>query len=301
MKMDKKDLQILSNLLNNCRQSDRQIGMKLGMSGGAVRARINKMTKKGVIENYSLRVEPAVFGYDAIYIVTSGQEIDEISDQINLIGESFLIVPCIGGITVCGIVVRENIDKKIELVKNLLRDARTISIIYAKNFAIKSNITKTDLDIIESLMKDPRAKIDKIATTTNLSTKTITRELEKLQDEKVIQFTVIYDPQKIDGHIPYVLLISVEEKLKSTLKQLHNKFSKIFMQEPIPSVNQIVLFMHSDDIFKLDNVIQEICTIENVQNVDMFVPKLVKYPQKWITDIIQNAKKSTTLHLTYQS
>ena len=45
MKMDKKDLQILSNLLNNCRESDRQIGMELGISGGAVSARIRKMEK----------------------------------------------------------------------------------------------------------------------------------------------------------------------------------------------------------------------------------------------------------------
>ncbi len=44
--MDNLDMKILSSLLNNCRESDRQIGMKLGMSGGAVRARIRKMEEK---------------------------------------------------------------------------------------------------------------------------------------------------------------------------------------------------------------------------------------------------------------
>ena len=40
--MDNLDMKILSRLLNNCRESDRQIGIELGISGGAVRARIRK-------------------------------------------------------------------------------------------------------------------------------------------------------------------------------------------------------------------------------------------------------------------
>ena len=39
-KLDSLDMKILSRLLNNCRESDRQIGKELGMSGGAVSARI---------------------------------------------------------------------------------------------------------------------------------------------------------------------------------------------------------------------------------------------------------------------
>ncbi len=299
MKIDKKDLFILSSLINNFRQSDRQIGMQLDISGGAVRARINKMTKEKVIDDYYLKVEPAVFGYDAIYIVTSGQEIKEITKQLNLIGEPFLIVPCIGGITVCGIVVREDIERKIELAKSIMRDVRTLSIFHARNFPIKSNLTTTDLAIIETLMKNPRANIETIASKTNLSTKTIARELEKFQEENIAQFTISYDPQKIDGHIPYVLLISVKEKLESILDQLQQKFSENLMQEPILSVNQIVLFMHSDDIFKLDNIIEKIREIENIQSIDMFVPKLVLFPREWMSNILKNAKNSPTLHLTY--
>ena len=36
--MDNLDMNILSKLLNNCRESNRQIGMELGISGGAVDA-----------------------------------------------------------------------------------------------------------------------------------------------------------------------------------------------------------------------------------------------------------------------
>ncbi len=45
--MDNSDIKILSKLLNNCRESDRQIGKDLGISGGSVRARIRKMEDAG--------------------------------------------------------------------------------------------------------------------------------------------------------------------------------------------------------------------------------------------------------------
>ncbi len=48
-KMDNLDIKILTRLLNNCRESDRQIGIELGISGGAVRARIKKMQAKKII------------------------------------------------------------------------------------------------------------------------------------------------------------------------------------------------------------------------------------------------------------
>ena len=36
--MDNLDIKILSRLLNNCRKSDRQIGIELDISGGAVQS-----------------------------------------------------------------------------------------------------------------------------------------------------------------------------------------------------------------------------------------------------------------------
>ena len=103
--------------MNNCRESDRQIGIELGISGGAVRARIQKMEEKGIIEEFFIKVEPPVLGYGVLYFVVSGENINEILEQVSLVGEPYFVVPCIGGITVCGIVVKENVKQKIELAK----------------------------------------------------------------------------------------------------------------------------------------------------------------------------------------
>ena len=215
--MDNLDMSILSRLLNNCRESDRQIGIELGISGGAVRARIKKMESNKVIEKFLVKVEPPVLGNGVLYFVVSGENMDEVLEQISLVGEAFLVAPCIGGVTVCSIVIKENLKQKIELANKLMKDVRVLSIFEAENPGFNSSFTKTDLEILEELIKDPRQKIEKIAKNTNMSTKTITRCIEKFQKNDGIQFTLIYDPKRIENFIPHAILAWIDGDLKETL------------------------------------------------------------------------------------
>jgi len=299
--MDNLDMKILSRLLNNCRESDRQIGIKLGISGGAVRARIQKMEKREIIGEFFIKVEPPVLGYGVLYFVVSGEDIKEILEQVSLVGEPYFVVPCIGGITVCGIVVKENVKQKVELASKLMKDFRVLSIFEAENPGFSSNLTKTDLEILEKLIKDPRQKIENIAKNTNLSTKTITRCIEKLQENDGIQFTLVYDSRKIENFIPHVILTWIEGNLKETLENMNNAFSKSYLQIPFIAKNQIVLFMYSDNIFKMDELTQKVRTIKNVKSADLFIPKKISFYSKWLEKAINDFKKSSKLHLTYQT
>jgi len=299
--MDNLDMKILSRLLNNCRESDRKIGMKLGISGGAVHARIRKMEEREIIEEFFIKVEPPVFGYGVLYFVVSGENINKILEQVSFVGEPYFVVPCIGGITVCGIVVKENVKQKIELASKLMKDFRVLSIFEAENPGFNSNLTKTDLEILEELIKDPRQKIENIAKSINLSTKTITRCIEKLQENDGIQFTLVYNSRKIENFIPHVILTWIEGNLKETLENMNNTFSKSYLQIPFIAKNQIVLFMYSDNIFKMDELTQKVRTIKNVKSADLFIPKKILFYTKWLEKAINDFKKSSKLHLTYQT
>ncbi len=294
-------MKILERLLNNCRESDRQIGMAIGISGGAVKSRIKKMQDNGVIEYFAMKIEPPGLGYGIFYIVVTGIDTKEILNQIKLLGEPFIVVPCVGGISVCGIVVKENVQQKIELAKKLMKDVKVLTIFEAENPRGKSNLTKTDLSIIRELMKNPRDKIENLARMTNLSTKTITRSIEKLQENEAIQFTLIYDPTKMDGYIPHAILTWIDGDLKETQKVLEEKFRNNFMQIPFIAKNQIVLFMHTDNIFKLDELTRQVRETIGVSSADLFIPKQIKFPQKWLKDAITEAYDSPTLHLVYET
>ena len=298
--MDNLDMKIITRLLNNCRESDRQIGIELGISGGAVRARIRKMQAKKIIEEFFIKVEPPVLGYGVLYFVVSGENTKEILEQASLVGEPYFVVPCVGGVTVCGISVKENMEQKIELAKKLMKDVRVLSIFEAENPGYDSNLTKTDLEILEELIKDPRQRIEQIARNTGMSTKTITRCIEKLYGNDGIQFTLVYDPKKIEDFIPHAILTWIEGDLKETLGNLNNSFSESYLQIPFVAKNQIVLFMYSNNIYKMDELTQKVRNIQNIKSADLFIPKKISFYVKWIEEAINNFRKSPKLHLTYQ-
>lgn len=299
--MDNLDIKILSRLLNNCRESDRQIGKELGVSGSSVRARIQKMEKSEIIENFTMKVDPPLLGLGVVYIVVSGQNVKEILEQVSLVGKPFFVVPCVGGITVCGIVVKENIKEKIELAKNLMKDIRVLSIFEAESTEQRSNLTKTDLEILEQLLKNPRQRIETISKKINLSTKTVTRCIEKLNENESIQFTLVYDPTKIDNFIPHVILTWIDEDLKKMLKNLEKNFSDSFLQIPFIAKNQIVLFMYSKDIYSMDDITQKVRSVNNVKSADLFIPKKIIFLHEWLKSAIQESKVSPKLHLVYQT
>jgi DNA-binding Lrp family transcriptional regulator len=294
-------MKILNLLLDNCRESDRQIGKNIGITGGAVKTRIQKMEKNGVIEKYTLKIEPPILGYNLFYVVVTGQNQEDILEQAKLIGEPYVVVPCVGGITVCGIVVKENIEQKIELAKKLMKDVRVLSIFQAENVGVPANLTRTDLEIIEKLIKDPQTKIEDLAKSTKLSSKTVTRAIEKFQKDDAILFTLVYDPIKLSGYIPYAILVGIKDDFEKTLEKLEKKFSKSFLQKPFLAKNQIVLFMYSDDIFKLDQLTQKVRETDGVLTADLFIPKKITFPIKWVTDAMKVAKNSKKLHLVYQT
>ena len=300
-RLDNLDIKILSRLLNNCRESDRQIGKELGISGGAIRARIKKMQESEIIEKFTIKVEPPILGLGVLYIVVSGQNIKDILEQIRLVGEPFFVVPCVGGITVCSIVIKENLQQKIELANKLMKDVRVLSIFEAESPGYSSNLTKTDLEILEYLIKEPRQKIEKIAEEMSMSTKTVTRCIDKLQKNNGIQFTLIYNPRKIEGFISHAILAWIDGDLKETLDKMNNELSESFMQIPFIAKNQIVLFMYSRNIFEMDELTKIVRNMNGVKSADLFIPKEISFPMKWLEHAINQAKKSPTLHISYQT
>jgi len=296
-KTDNLDVKILSHLLNNCRESDRQIGQKIGLSGVAVKSRISKMIKSKLIENFTLKIEPHLLGYNVIYLVTTGQDVNEIVKQVKLVGEPFFVVPCVGGISACGIVVRGEVDQKIAIINNLLKDVRVLNIFEAEDAGIESNLTQTDLDVIEQLLKNPRDLIDIISKKTKLSSKTVMRSIEKLQNNPAFQFTITYDPSKIKPYISHAVLCVVNGNIENLLKTLKKQFEDHFMQIPFIAKNQIVLFLYSEDIFEMDEMVQKASSIENVIAVENFMPKKISLPHDWIKNAIKENRKSEKLHL----
>lgn len=299
--VDGLDMGILGRLLDNCREPDRQIGRKLGISGGAVRARIKKMEEAGVIRGFVVRVEPSVLGYGILYVVVTGQNTSEILGQVRQIGEPFFVVPCVGGITVCSIVVEGDVRRKTELASEIMSDVRVLSMFEAEDPGFAANLTRTDLEILGSLISDPRKKAEAVARDTGMSARTVARSMEKMHGNDGIRFTLTYDPEKLGGFIPHAVLAWIDGDLGSVLSRLNSRFSGSYMQEPFLAKNQIVLFMYSDSIFGMDALTQRVRSVPGVSSADLFIPKRISFYTKWLRGAIRDAKGSPRLHVGRQA
>ena len=291
-------MRILSRLLNNCRKPDRQIGRELGISGGAVGTRINKLEKLGIIEKFCLKVEPPLLGLNMFYIVVNTQNQKEIIKNVKLAGMPFTIVPCVGGNTVIGVVVKEDMKQKIELLEKLMQNVRVMSVFEADNKIITHNLTRTDLEILNKLTNNPRKKIEQLSKDTKLSTKTINRGLEKLQNNESIQFTLVFDPSKIEGFVCYAVVAITQEDIPQMLKKFEKEFSGDYLMTPFLAKNQIVLFMYSENIFEMDEMTEKIAKVEGTITTELFIPKKIDMPEKWLEKRLETLTKSQTLHIS---
>jgi len=290
-------MKILAILTIDCRTPDRQIGKKVGLSGVSVKSRITKMERAGVIQNFTMKVEPPSLGYGIIYLTVPSDDEVSIVKKLKLIGEPFFVVPCLGDIIACGIVVEKDIEQKIELVKNLISNARIILTLDAKESEFRADLTKTDFKILEQLLKNPRGKIDSISKYTKLSAKTVTRSIEKFEANPAIQFTIIYDPRKLEKFVAFALLAMVQSDIKKIKAEIETSFGDYFWQVPFTAKELLVLFMYSDNIYNADVMRHKIKEIDGVAFTEVFFPKKITMPTNWISNSIKNALRSEKLHV----
>jgi len=255
------------------------------------------MVRSGVIQNFTMKVEPASLGYGVIYMTVPGDDEASIVKKLKLIGEPFFVVPCLGDITACAIVVEKDMEQKTELVKNLISNTRIILTMDAKESEFRVDLTKTDFRILEQLLKNPKEKIDVIAKSTKLSTKTITRTIEKFETNPAIQFTIIYDPKKLEKFIAFALLAMVQTNIKKIKKEIVTSFGDYFWQVPFTAKELLVLFMYSDNIYNADIMRHKIKEIDGIAFTEVFFPKKITMPTNWITNSIKNASRSEKLHV----
>ena len=290
-------MKILAILTIDCRTPDRQIGKKVGLSGVSVKSRVSKMVRSGVIQNFTMKVEPASLGYGVIYMTVPSDDEASIVKKLKLVGEPFFVVPCLGDITACAIVVEKDMEQKTELVKNLISNARIILTMDAKESEFRVDLTKTDFKILGQLLENPREKIDSVAKSTKLSTKTVTRTIEKFEANPAIQFTIIYDPRKLEKFIAFALLAMVQNDTKKVLKEIETNFGDYFWQVPFTAKEMLVLFMYSDNIYNADIMHHKIKHTDWIAFTEVFFPKKITMPTNWITNSIKNASRSEKLHV----
>jgi DNA-binding Lrp family transcriptional regulator len=152
--IDKTDVKILIALLNDARRKLTDIAEECDLSSTAVRNRINKMKKKGIIIKPVLNLNMPFFGYEIPLLIGVNLEYGQENKIINFVKSHVKVAgidQTIGKYDLCLFVFAESVSKLDDL-KNLVKKQQGVKKIEV-NLWSKFHLNFDHIDFIEK--KEP--------------------------------------------------------------------------------------------------------------------------------------------------
>ncbi len=300
--MDKIDLNIMRILLVSGRASYQSIGNELDLSSNTVKSRVMKMIDDGAIGRFIAQIKLEKCGYDLIYaIISHGSEQQQtILDRVKLVGDTFMVINCVGDLTILGIAVRGELEQKMELVKTLVEPAIVINIFPIRGI-LPRKLRRTDLILMRHLIKYPRASAHDIAKAVKVSTRTVKRRLDLLTKLDLIHFSMLYDPAAMRGFIQFTLLLDIDEKkYKDVVSRIYRQLGDHFLLPPPPlyQKSMIVVILYSDNVHSMDEMFKAVKNTDGVKNVELSIPTKLDFRLDWFIKVIDKVLKKTKENIT---
>jgi DNA-binding Lrp family transcriptional regulator len=289
--LDKLDLKIISLLSRDCRISYRNMASIVNLTPNAVKARVNKMISKGIIKNFIVRANPALFGYEiecSITIQNVGRKMKEehIVDKLNLFGNVLVYAKQLGQSSIYVLALKEVEEDKIRLINDLIKPAVVEKIIFA-NYRLPSiKIHISDLKIIKSLLLNPRMQIEEIAKDTSLSTRTVARWFERMKKNQFLEFTTMRNMSSLQliGYIEFALIIAVDKNFhRNVINTISYEMDEYLLF--IPNVyqdNVIFAVFFCANIPTLDLILTRLQSYKGIKKIDLFITTRLTFYQDWL-------------------
>lgn len=287
--LDKIDLTILATLSRDSRTSYNSIGSLIGLTSKSVKARVKKMIRNGVIEKFIVRVNAAVFGYRIAQVLISanmGITKDEIILRIKQFGALAYHVHHMGKTSVAALIINKSLDNNlIQSLNDCLKPA-TVNSIAVNEQSISISLSETDLRIIKCLLlSGARTEISEIAKELDLSEKTITRRLNRMKEDRLLEFSLQCDPAAMIGYIQFAIpIIVLKSQRRSINERMFAEFQENILYAPsiIDPNDWLIYVLFGENVFKVDSVLAKVESFEGVKSVDVYILIKWQYYDDWI-------------------
>ena len=109
--MDEKDVMILSALCRDARITLSELAAMLGMSVSSVHKRIRKLESEGVIEKYTVIVNPQKFDCVTAFLLISAEKPEKVTGEIKNIEDVVEVYQSLGNFNIVAKVRSQNLDR----------------------------------------------------------------------------------------------------------------------------------------------------------------------------------------------
>lgn len=158
---------------------------------------------------------------------------------------------------------------------------------------ISTNVTLSDFKIIKSLLSNARMEIADIAKECFISTRTITRRLEKMRH--ILEFTILRDlsATQLVGYIEFAVIINVDKSLYVyVLKMIHRELQEYLMFIPNATQYEVIFTVFfCANIPTVDSILTTIRSFEGVERAEIFVTTKLVFFNEWLKREINSRLK----------
>jgi DNA-binding Lrp family transcriptional regulator len=147
-------------------------------------------------------------------------------------------------------------------------------------------IKSSDLEIMKCLLSDPKMAVKDIAKETSLSIKTVTRRLEKMRENDVLQFSILpnLSSMNLTGYIEFAVLIHVNTSSRQNiLERIYRELQEYLLIIPNWYQSQgicAVFFCANISTVKL--ILRRLESYDEVKKVDSFLNTSITVYQDWL-------------------
>lgn len=199
--MDVYDKNIAFELMDNSRQTLRQLSEKIGLTGPSIKKRIDRLVEDGFIKEYIVLLGfKYIKATDVIILVkTDGSiNVEDFIECVQVYRSIFLIVPMVSG----ELFLRVSYSHPDELseVVSMVSDFSGVTSIEVHTTEIcegggnLSEFTTVQLRILSQLVLDPRMPPHEIAARSGLSVKKVNQNLDILIQDNMVIFGIKWNP-----------------------------------------------------------------------------------------------------------
>jgi len=192
------------------RRSFRAIARNLDIDELTVRNRLRRLHRMGFLKGWRMFVNPALLGVDLVQVLIEyrSSSREQLIEELRESPAITVIVEHLGKSMWVAFACEKNqsSDSEVKLIEELA-GAKTSALFRIRFPNSDLKLSRTDVDIIKSLSRDPRKPYSDAAKELGLSSRTVRRRLGGLVEGKAIFVIPSMDPSALEGALLADLLV----------------------------------------------------------------------------------------------
>jgi DNA-binding Lrp family transcriptional regulator len=265
--VDSKDFRLLVALHQDARQSFQLLGRKLLLSAPAVRERLKRLEKVGIVQGFWLTPDPGALNREDVlvfYSKSSGRE--DALKALKTPDVAWVALKVDGGLTIQGWPLEQH-----SLLGDIERALGKAPSGFTKNDKTPhtKELTLIDWQIIDALIDNPRIAIGDICKVTKLSPKTVRKHLEALVSDQFIYITPKLGALSDYGEIIYHMVIFG----KASMDEIREAAPDSYLVNTSKDPPAKYLLCHAADLAEVNRVTSAVGKIPGVDSAAVTLNK----------------------------